>query len=216
MKTESCTTIMDNEKMLTRIANHLIMNASFLTDLGLYHGKMGIVLFFAHYARYTGETLYDDFAGKLFDEIAEDIHTEIPLHFEYGLSGIGWGVEYLLQNNFMEGDSDMVLSDIDNKIMEKNLCKVTDSCVQTGLGGILYYIEKRLNSSRSRGKPVSFDESFLSDYKYVKNKYKIMIPEEKQILSDIWENIPGGENITEWKLGIKNGCAGYGLKCILG
>jgi hypothetical protein len=34
----------DEKEILTRIANHLIINASFLSDLGLYHGKMGIVL----------------------------------------------------------------------------------------------------------------------------------------------------------------------------
>lgn len=41
----------DKDQILTRIANHLIINTSFMTDLGLYHGKMGIVLFFAHYAQ---------------------------------------------------------------------------------------------------------------------------------------------------------------------
>ncbi|MDR2773648.1 MAG: hypothetical protein LBC19_02690 [Tannerella sp.] len=49
----------DEKEILPRIANHLMINASFLSDLGLYHGKMGIVLFFAHYSRYTG--LLNDF-----------------------------------------------------------------------------------------------------------------------------------------------------------
>jgi hypothetical protein len=70
-----------HDELVLRIARHLIMHASFLTDLGLYHGKMGIVLFFAHYARYTGESLYDEFAGKLMDEIQEEIHADIPINF---------------------------------------------------------------------------------------------------------------------------------------
>lgn len=39
----------------------------------MYHGKMGVVLFFAHYASYTREPLYDDFVGELLDEICENI-----------------------------------------------------------------------------------------------------------------------------------------------
>ena len=37
----------EDKILLQQIANHLIVNSSFLDDLGLYHGKMGLVLFFA-------------------------------------------------------------------------------------------------------------------------------------------------------------------------
>ena len=96
--------------LLPRIARHLIMHASYTPDMGLYHGKMGIVLFFAHYARYMGNSLYNEFAGELLDEVYQGIHTELPVNFESGLCGVGWGIEYLLQYGFMEGDSDEILS----------------------------------------------------------------------------------------------------------
>jgi hypothetical protein len=49
-----------HDELLLRIARHLIMHASFLTDLGLFHGKMGIVLFLPimpsiQYRKYTHE-----------------------------------------------------------------------------------------------------------------------------------------------------------------
>ena len=56
---------MNTEKdiLLRRIANHLILHSIDIEDIGLFHGKMGVVLFFAHYARYTDSAIYDDFAG---------------------------------------------------------------------------------------------------------------------------------------------------------
>jgi len=34
---------------------YLTINSSFVADLGLFHGRMGIVLFFAHYGRAVQE-----------------------------------------------------------------------------------------------------------------------------------------------------------------
>ncbi len=46
--------------LLERIANHSTINSSFLDNLGLFHGKMGIVIFFYHYSRYTNNPIYDE------------------------------------------------------------------------------------------------------------------------------------------------------------
>jgi lantibiotic modifying enzyme len=203
----------DEKKILIRIANHLIINASFLSDIGLYHGKMGIVLFFVHYSRYTGETAYDDFAGVLMDEITEEIHAGVPVHFESGLSGIGWGITYLIQNGFMEGDPGQILSDVDQKVMEQNLSRMTDSGVRTGLKGISCYLEKRIGKPSKRGK--TFDDAFLNDYVHAKQKFNITVPDDREILSAIYKKTPKGDDITQWRLGLENGSAGYGLKIIL-
>ena len=207
--------VSEKNNILTRIANHLIINASYTKDLGLYHGKMGIVIFFAHYSRYTGETLYDDFAGKLMGEIVEEIHSDIPLSFERGLCGIGWGVEYLFRNGFMEGDSDDILSEIDKVIMEKNLERMSDMSVSTGLEGIAYYIAKRLESSENK-KTKPFDIAFSESYTNAFRKLKKTLPDETEIISTIYEKQPEGEDIIKWQYGMENGCAGYGLKIILG
>jgi len=57
------------ENRLQRIANVLLLNASFTDNLGLLNGKMGIAIFFYQYARYTGNKVYEDYAGELIDEI---------------------------------------------------------------------------------------------------------------------------------------------------
>ncbi|MDH6533771.1 hypothetical protein D0T51_02060 [Parabacteroides sp. 52] len=213
MKSEQIQTKTEKDEMLLRIARHLILNASFLTDLGLYHGKMGIVLFFAHYARYTGETIYDEFAGELLDEIFQEIHDEIPINFESGLCGIGWGLEYLLENGFMEGDSDEILFEIDQKVMEKDIQRVKDQSIKTGLEGIYYYVNKRLHSKNRNKATIPFDRSYLEDWVEIGKKF--VVPEDKVLLSDIIGELPEGDSITEWQLGLERGCAGYCFKKII-
>lgn len=58
-------------KQLLSIANHLILHTSTMSDLGLFYGKMGSVLFFIHYAKHTNNSIYDDFAGEILDEFED-------------------------------------------------------------------------------------------------------------------------------------------------
>ena len=200
-------------ELLPRIARHLMIHASFLPDLGLFHGKMGIVLFFVHYARFTENPLYDDFAGVLLDEIYEELHPDLPVNFESGLCGIGWGIEYLLQNGFMEGDSNEILSEIDNKIMEHDLRRINDCNIKTGIGGLSFYINARLHSKFHNSESLPFDATYLTEWESI--VLSKSIPEDKVILDTIINTIPEGEDITAWKFGLENGCAGVGLKNIL-
>lgn len=151
------------EKMfsLEQAADLLLLNVSCLGNIGLYHGKMGWVLFFCQYARLTGCSMYEDFAGELFDEISEDLNTELSYSLEDGLCGIGWGVEYLVQNGFMEGDTDDILKEIDARIMMYDPSRIMNRSMRKGLAGILYYVTIRLSSpARKSGMP--FDALYLN------------------------------------------------------
>jgi len=106
---------------LTRIANVLLLNSSFIDNLGLLNGKMGIAIFFYQYSRYSGNTMYSDYAGELIDEIYEGIDTSTQVDFANGLTGIGWGIEYLVNHNFLEADTDEVLEDFDKAIYQSYL-----------------------------------------------------------------------------------------------
>lgn len=170
---------------IRRMVEHLILNSSFTSDLGLFHGKMGTVIFFAHYARWTGNALYEDFADELLGEIYEDIHTDTPINLESGLCGIGWGIEYLVQNGFMEGDTDEILEDIDRRIMERDPRRMTDLSFRTGLGGILFYATARLTASReSDGQP--FDSLYLNDLKEAAQR--ATFTEQDEIPSCLFKN----------------------------
>ena len=201
------------DELLTKIANHLIINASFITDLGIYHGRMGIVIFFAHYARYKDNSIYNDFAAELLNDIYEDISANTPFYFEYGLCGIGWGIEYLFKNKFVEEVSYEVLDHIDKKIMEKDLMRISDKNFKTGLAGISFYVESRLNSKSNNRKIHAFDESYLKKIK--KNESKIVNSKPKDFLSEILKDLPDNDDLHSIPLGLNKGCSGMGLKMLL-
>lgn len=136
-----------NDSWINEI-ERLVLNVSFLTDLGLFHGKMGHAIFFAHYGRLVNNVSYENFACELIEEVYEEINISLPINMEYGLCGIGWGIEYLVGQGFMEGCTDEILKDIDNLIMERDPRRINDISFRKGIGGILYYVMVRLSSPR--------------------------------------------------------------------
>lgn len=198
---------------LKRIANHLIIHTSGLDNQGLYYGKMGVILFFAHYSRYTGNPVYEDYAGELLNEVYEDLRDDIPVNFANGLCGIGWGLLYLLENNFMEGDPDIILSDIDIKIMERDLTRISDLSIETGLMGVSYYIKKRIDISLQISAQKPFDTSYLQSWI---NAKKQLSEQDNWHLPTFVSNVVKLESeLHNSLLGISQGCAGYGLNIMM-
>ena len=196
---------------LYRIANHLMMKSAFIDDIGLYHGKMGIILFFFHFSKYANNSVYEDFANELLNDLYDEISVDMPLNFEYGLSGIGWGLHYILQNQFVEGDVDIVLSEIDNKIMECNLCRMQDETMKTGSKGILCYINKRIFCNSD-----FFETSFVLEIEKIKSKMCFCdLSDDVKLLHLICSSPPKNNNILNWPLGLMGGCAGLGLKLVM-
>ena len=134
-----------------RITNTLLLNASFIDNLGLMHGKMGIAIYFFHLARETKNQIYEDYAGELIDEIYEEISTTTPLDFENGLAGIGWGIEYLAQNGFIEADTDEVLETIENQL-QSSWNQFQGIGLLNGLTGLGAYYLKRVQNPSSTSK----------------------------------------------------------------
>ena len=80
-----------DEALLKRIADHQMLHGSFRRDLGVLNGKMGIVLFFFHYARYTGRVLYEDFAGEMLEEVIQ-VTSQRFADFVFPMVYVGIGV----------------------------------------------------------------------------------------------------------------------------
>ena len=75
---------MKEQEILQRIARFLILQSSFINNIGLLHGKMGIVLFFYIYSRFTKNRLFENYANNLVDEIYKQINVRSSIDFENG------------------------------------------------------------------------------------------------------------------------------------
>ena len=124
---------------LDRLAKQWMLQESFTDNIGLLNGKTGLAVFFFRYARYSGNKLYETFAGDLIDEVLEEINAQTPLNFKDGLCGIGWGFDYLVKNNFLEGDIDEILEDLDNLIFGYDTENCRDTSLETGSEGPEFY-----------------------------------------------------------------------------
>ena len=144
--------------------SQLILNAHFIPGTGLFHGRMGCVLFLAVYARHTQNEMYENFASELLDTIYEDLNKELHFNLEDGLCGIGWGIEYLVQQGLMQGDTDEILWEVDQRIMEYNPLRISDLSFRRGLGGLTFYVIARLLAVREI-KKIPFDWNYLQSLK---------------------------------------------------
>lgn len=102
----------------------------YINDYGLLDGKMGVAVYFYEYGRFAKNRIYNEFAERLLDEIIDTIsNVEIMNSLEYseGLGGVGWGIQYLMNRNFVEGQEDEVLMEFDNSIQEyiDSFCKLS-------------------------------------------------------------------------------------------
>jgi hypothetical protein len=90
--------------------------------MGLASGKVGHCLYFYHKARITGNKDYEQYADKLIDEIVENIDSVKEYDIKNGLLGIGLCIHYLIDNEYVEGNSNEILKDIDSELF-RQLCK---------------------------------------------------------------------------------------------
>ena len=146
--------------LLKQIADHYLLRGLFCREMGLWNGKTGMSLFFFLLSRHTGNHWYEEFAGELLDDVCSSLSQQCPVTFADGLCGIGWTIEFLKKEGFIEGDTDDILEEVDKKVMERDVRRITDTSLETGLAGIAAYVRSRLDSER-HVVHMPFDSYFL-------------------------------------------------------
>lgn len=97
-----------NQKIIKQINNN-----SFPYGLD---GKLGLSIYFYIMSRFMQVPYYREIADSLLQDVTNNMNEGFPMDIEHGLSGIGLGIHYILKKDFVEGDEDEVLSEIDNYI----------------------------------------------------------------------------------------------------
>ena len=133
------------EKTLKFICETLMQKGVTVNRPGLMHGKMGIAIFYFHYAHFTGDTLFEDYAMELIERLQEQIAQNHVFDYAEGLAGIGAGIEYLAQNKFVEVDTNEVLRDYDLLIFHDTVYgDHSDVTLLSGLSGTGRYLLFRI------------------------------------------------------------------------
>lgn len=142
---------------LEEITDMLLQELPNMKNAGLLNGKMGISLFFYHLARETESSEHHDMAGKLIDEVYEEVNANrLPPDFANGLAGIAWGIEYLVQNEFVDAETDLILSDVDDKIYQFiTTTRDLPLGIESGMMGYMLYLHSRLNGNAQDSEDMS-------------------------------------------------------------
>ena len=135
------------EQTLQYISKIIIQRGISVSSPGLLCGKMGLAVFFFHYARFTGDSSFEDRAISLIDCIQEQILQQHDMDYANGLAGIGAGIEYLVQTGFVDVDTDEILEEIDQRIFQGIVFQTpTDIVALVGLG---HYLLFRIHNAAS-------------------------------------------------------------------
>ena len=218
----------------------LLLYSSAFPNIGLLQGKTGLAIFFMHYYKMTNNILYEDVAGELIDEVIGNLNKNLPITFNSGLSGIGWGIDYMIHKEFIAGNSATVCQEIDQQIMKIDPRRISDYSFETGLGGIILYVLAHQMIVYSQDKKQPFDSCYLHDLystciniRYNKEvppetirlleAYLLFYSQKKLPNEKIWDTsaiIQGIVDFEEKKfnnypLGIKQGIAGELLRNVV-
>lgn len=122
-----------NYTVLQRIAQHLYITNNH--EIGLISGKMGYIIFLFHYARYSSEKHYEIRALELLHEILYHLSDNMEKTYGHGLAGIGIAIDYLIENEFIIANED-ILADFDQYMYMAINETTTDYSMYNGLVGI--------------------------------------------------------------------------------
>lgn len=121
-----------------------------INEYGLYRGMTGVAIFYFILFRFTENKKFENKAKSLLDTIAENIVSVEMLNYADGLAGVGWAVEWIVQNKFVNANTDEVLEDVDDTIYKS----------------VLYSPDKKL----------SLDDGTLSKAAYFLKRYESRNP----------------------------------------
>ncbi len=133
-------------------------------QIGLLTGQMGIVLVIEEYSRQWKCPWLEVAADYIYDNIAKRICNMYDIGFSSGLSGIGWGVEYLVQHNFMPGPADEICKEVDTRIMQSDIHRIKDTSATEGMLGLFAYVQSRILGNVRSGLGLPFDSEYLTGW----------------------------------------------------
>ncbi len=162
---------MTNETTIRKIVDNILLNACSVNSSGLYNGKAGMALALFEAARY----LQDDYIEEqAFDLLQEALITKTEdISFENGLSGIGYVLLYLIQEQFINGNYEELFGQNHLKIETKleTVVKQRNLDLATSFLTTVYYLD-RFDKTIKQSKKRRITRLFKLSSGFLKNNLK--------------------------------------------
>ncbi len=130
--------------------------------IGLAQGQMGICLYFFYLSRIEQEPKYKILAEDLLKNTLDKLSLDLSIGVESGLAGVALGVIQLIKDDFVEGDINELLEEIDN-VVYKRLAFLSDGSFykKNELLYLLYYLSIRLDDQANEDELYIFQELII-------------------------------------------------------
>lgn len=209
-----------------RMLHQLILHSHDVpTAWGLFDGMAGIMLVLAHYARVHKLPVIECVSDYLMAQITGNLTKTDSIFLGHGMAGIGWSIEYLIQNGYMKGCGVDLTREIDNRIMGMDLRRMTDDTIETGIIGLFHYVIAHIQGATLQGRS-AFDDLYLDEWMQVLQHRTKCFPQDERWkeMSKMFAETINGKSVylldllqfvkpmrrTPFDLlGLRNGLAGY-------
>lgn len=168
----------------------LVLKCNGICSPGLLDGRLGVVVAIAEYAAKYDIVALRDFCIEATNKCIVALSCNTDTSFSVGLSGIGWALEYLSAANVADVDTSEACRELDRRLMLSNPVRMTDLSLETGLEGVVTYVNAHL--CNNRGKQV-FDPGYMEDVKKALANLPEDAPEGLREQSDVFGKLVKGE-----------------------
>lgn len=181
------------------VIHQLFLRAYTVKSPSLFYGKMGIALTLFDYGRRIGNALFSDLGDELIDGILDDVDSKTGFDFATGLAGIAWGIEYLVQQKYMECNTNQVCVEIDRRMEKISIHRLNDLSLETGLEGLLHYVLIRIKGSLEQNSTIPFSMDFLNDMQMsITHLQESNLPDPLRLLSGIFCSFMSKGNVENY------------------
>lgn len=180
---------MDNMKnyfcspAMERLLSLHILRVDEMPHVGLYGGKLGLIILLYHYAHFNRNDKYKELADRLMTS-ALVIPSDFSYQFSDGLSGVGWGLLHLMKQGFVQIDED-VWVELDRRIMTLDRMQIQKNDAIDELAGLISYVEARQKQMSGSKQISSFSPDFRLLIESLKQKIAYKTLDDDIVIQNI-------------------------------